>query len=128
MNYYMVRTMYNAYDFAKDGVVAVGWKDIDFSEYKSNVDRLIEKVNELYYSDENIPNQIKGRKRNEIKRFMNIKKGDIIVVPCGDSFLIGTSTGEFVYKYSKTTENGLLYNQLKVNFILEENNVKYDDA
>lgn len=115
----MVRTMYNAYDFAKDGVVAVGWKNINFSSYTADIASLIKEVDETYYKDENISNQLKGRKRNEIIRFMSIEKGDIVVVPCGDSFMIGQSTGEYVYQYSKASEDGYLYNQLKVDFILE---------
>ncbi len=119
MNYFMVRTMYDAYDFAKDGVVAVGWKKVNFSLKTSDIDGLIEQVNEECYKDETISNQLKGRKRNEIRRFMSIKKGDIIVVPCGDSFMFGQSTGEYCYQHSKASEDGHLYNQLKVDFILE---------
>lgn len=115
----MVRTMYDAYDFAKDGVVAVGWKEVDFSKKVSDIESLIKEVDEKYYNNENISNQIKGRKRNEIRRFMSIKKEDIIVVPCGDSFMIGQSTGVYVYGHSKASKNGYLYNQLKVDFILE---------
>lgn len=119
MKYFMVRTMYDTYDFAKDGVVALGWEKVDFSQNISNIDALIAEIDKKYYQDEMISKRIKGRKLNEIRRFMSIQKGDTIVVPCGDSFMIGQSTGEYVRQHSRASENGYLYNQLKVDFICE---------
>ncbi len=119
MKYFMVRTMYDTYDFAKDGVVALGWEKVDFSQNVSNIDALIEEIDKKYYQGKTISTQIKGRKLNEIRRFMSIQKGDTVVVPCGDSFMIGQSTGEYVRQLSHASENGCLYNQLKIDFICE---------
>jgi hypothetical protein len=120
MKYFIVRTMYNTYDFAKDGVVALGWEKVTFADKVNDINALIEEVRHEYYSDRKFSNQIIGRKLNEIRRFMNIQKDDVVVVPCGDSFMIGQSTGEFVTKHSRISENGHLYNQLKIDFICKD--------
>ncbi len=117
--YYIIRIKSNINDFVNNSRVAVGWSDVDFSSYINNPNELIETVKEHYYSDKVSPN-IRGRKLSEINRFINIKKGDIIIVPSYKSFYIGYATEYFVY--DKNSRNLDLSNQLLVNFKMNEEN------
>lgn len=116
--YYIIRIKTNVNDFVKNSRVAVGWSDINFSEY-NNQDKLIETVKQHYYSGEISPS-IRGRKLGEIKRFINIKEGDVIIVPSYKSFYIGYATGCFVYEENSRDLD--LSNQLLVNFKKNESN------
>lgn len=112
--YYIVRIREQAEEFVKQSKVAVGWSDVDFTKFKGDGDGLAEAVKKCYYSDSDVSPYLLGRKRSEVKRFINIKKGDIIIVPGYKSFYLGETTDEFIYDESK--KNIDLANQLKVNF------------
>lgn len=118
--YYVIRVKVDVDDFVKKSKVAVGWSDIDFTKYIDDQDRLLEEVQNHYYSGNNVSHTIRGRKLGEIKRIINIRKGDVIVVPSYRSFYIGVATGEFVY--DKTSYDEDLSNQLFVDFKKDENN------
>ena len=119
-NYYIIRTRYNVDDFVKESRVAVGWSDIDFTKYTDNQDMLLEEVKKHYYSGDDMSPNIRGRKLGEIKRFINIQKDDIIIVPSYRSFYIGYATGKF--EYDQSSHDIDLSNQLIVDFKKDENN------
>lgn len=83
-NYYMVRSQgSNAEElevFIKNGVVAVGWSEVSFADCK-DAEELRDKVEKEYYQNNNISNQQKGKKLNEVARFKGISDGDYILVP-----------------------------------------------
>lgn len=119
-NYYMVRIRTDVDDFVKKSRVAVGWRDFDFSKYINNQDKLLKEVKRLYYSDNCVAPQLAGKKLGEVRRFINIHKGDVIVVPSYKSFYIGYATGEFYY--DKADFDKELPNQLSVDFKKGKNN------
>ena len=118
-NYYMVRTRVDVDDFVKKSKVAVGWSDIDFTKYINRQDELLEDAQKRYYSSDDVSPQLRGRKRGEIKRFISIQKGDVIVVPSYRSFYLGYATGDFIYDESCRDDD--LSNQLSVDFKKDEN-------
>ncbi len=63
--------------------------------------------------------RLAGRKKGEVQRFMSIKNGDIILVPCPRGFYIGISNGK--RKYDDNSKNDDLANQIEITFI-ERNN------
>ena len=119
-NYYVIRTRADVDDFVKKSKVAIGWSDIDFTKYIDDQDKLLEEIQNHYYSGDNVSHTVRGKKLGEIKRFINIQQGDIIVVPSYRSFYIGVSRGEFVYDKTSCDED--LSNQLLVDFKKDENN------
>jgi restriction system protein len=81
-----------------------GWEKVKFSEFKvlsELLDELIGKYGSL------------GRKKNQITRFFNIKKGDVVVVPVSKHIVLGYATDEKCY------ESGIGYgeNRVKVSFL-----------
>ena len=112
--YYIVRIREQAEEFVKQSKVAVGWSDVDFKKFIDNEVGLAEKVKRCYYSDSDVSPYLLGRKLSEVKRFINIQEGDIIIVPGYKSFYLGESTAEFIYDDSRKDID--LANQLKVNF------------
>lgn len=114
-NYYMVRAMFlseNEFESLFDkGVVAVGWKEFDFTSYlNSSEQTLLDEVKKYYY--QNTSPQTTGKKLNEIRRFLNIKKGDVIIAPYYSYIRIAIA-GE-TFGFSKDCE---LANQLNVKYI-----------
>ena len=99
--YYLVRAMEGREQdfsvFFEGGVVAVGWSQIRFPDYY-NTDELIEAVlgeyKKLYAG---VPPQYLGKRKNEIRRFKRMRKGDRVVVPYGASIRLATVTDEELY-------------------------------
>lgn len=107
VNYYMVRTR----DIIDDAV-NIGWGKVDLSvqtDFINIENKFIEE-----YSKNDCPTS-RGRKINQIKRFMNIKDGDIIIVPYYNCVRIA------VAKY-KFYDGGEFGNKLKVNFFKDKSN------
>ncbi|MDC7300991.1 restriction endonuclease [Agathobacter ruminis] len=115
-NYYIVRTRINVEAYVNKGVSAVGWSDVVFTEYE-NVEELCDAVRNKCYNNES--STVIGRKMGEIRRFRNIKKGDIILVPCYKGFYIGEATGRFIYDV-ESIENDLS-NQVELDYVKREN-------
>lgn len=82
--YYMVRAMQSLEEdfevFFKNSVVAVGWREVDFSSF-SKSDELRKSVNESYYVNSTIRQQFISRRLNEVERFKNMKENDYVIVP-----------------------------------------------
>lgn len=120
--YYLVRAMSQSQDdfdvFFNNNVVAVGWSGVNFSQF-DDVDSLVNKVSEEYYVNGESALQVVGKKKNEVRRFKGIKKGDRIVVPFwGAICLAEAETDEL---YSKQDCGQDLSNQRKVTYHRNQN-------
>ena len=115
--YYVIRIRNDVDKIVNNSRVAVGWSSLNLTEYSNNYEGMVNAYNQIY----NIGNaSVLSRKRNEIKKLLSVKKGDIIVVPCYKAFYIGECTGEFVFDQNSVEED--LANQLIVNFKKTESN------
>ena len=50
-NYYIVRTRNNVDQYVKQGVSAVGWSKINFTQYQEKIDALCEEVKKQCYNN-----------------------------------------------------------------------------
>jgi len=120
--YYLVRAMSQSQDdfdvFFENNVVAVGWSEVDFHQH-ANVDSLVEKVNETYYSDSDSAPQVIGKKKNEVRRFKGINKGDKIVVPFWGAICLAVAEQEKLYSQQDYDRD--LSNQRKVTYHRDQN-------
>lgn len=103
---YLVRT---EYPFVKENRVAIGWSHIDFTQYKN--------ANEII----SVIGQHIGRWGNQIRRFVGMRQGDVVVVPLYKSVAIGIATDEVFY--STENKSNDRSNQRGVKF-LEDGNGK----
>src|ERR1700753_650157 len=84
--YYMVRAMNSTQEdfdvFFKNNVVAVGWSDINFSDFDiQDVDHLVSEVDKCYYASHDYFKPWVAKKLNEVRRFHEITDGDFIIIP-----------------------------------------------
>lgn len=115
----MVRAMHSSqadFDiFFKNSVVAVGWSEIDFSEFdKEGIEHLLGSVEEEYYNSEDILPQVIGRQLNQVRRFQNINKGDYIIIPFYNSIRLAIADDKILYDESAYDND--LANQRKVSY------------
>jgi len=104
--YYLIRSP-NA--LVKNNLLGYGWKDINFSKFKEDeVSVLLGEIENKYGSY--------GRKKNQIKRFFNLKGNDVVVVPMNNSIAIGVVVGN--KSYSDIPKNGC--NRVSVNFMHDD--------
>lgn len=76
-DYYMIRT---DYDLLKKNVVGIGWNDVNFSKFP-NAETIADKIRTKYYNGKS--SSAISKKLNQIKRFKNMKEGDIALIPTG---------------------------------------------
>ena len=116
---YMIRAMGSEEDdfdvFFRNDVVAVGWSQLDFSAYGSP-DDLVRAVESEYYSSGDTAPQVIGKKKNEVRRFKEIKGGDRIVVPYWSSVVLAIAEGEERFS-DQDGESRDLANQHVVSFM-----------
>ncbi len=118
-NYYVVRMKDVQWEYAKRGLLAVGWSEIDFTDILNDIDIsniTKDKITELlekHYGHRN------GRDAGELYRFLSIKKGDKILVPTWGGFYICESLGEYVYSKADISQDRA--NQWRVKYALNEN-------
>lgn len=119
--YYMVRAMYQTSEelnlFIKNSVVAVGWSRVNFSSF-SDVDEVVDQVIQAYYSEGSAMPQVVGKRRNEVRRFKNLRKGDRIIIPYWDSVCLAICNGKEIYDTNASDLD--LSNQRKVKYIHNE--------
>jgi len=112
--YYLVRAQTQSPEdfdiFLKNDVVAVGWSEVDFTKYV--IDDLVKEVEKTYYSNKNSIPQVVGKKKNEVRRFKGIKRGDCIIVPYPGAICLAKAEEQELYS-SKHCDNDLA-NQRKV--------------
>lgn len=103
MNILMVRTHLSTIE--KD-YIGYGWAKVDFS-ICDNVTHVIEKINHNYTDGI-------GRHSNSVKRFFNLSKGDIVIVPLSKAIAIGVVSGEKSFDISLANKKSC--NLISVNF------------
>lgn len=106
--YYLVRTIQ---ELVEKSTIGVGWSDFDFSspEY-ADVEVLVNAIDKDYGI---------GRRGNQVRRFRQIKKGDVIIVPLPWCVAIGVADDGLFFDnnyYSKDKAN-----QKRVKFDFDEN-------
>lgn len=101
MKYLLVRS---PAELLKNNLIGYGWGQVKFANYNSFKELI------AAFKDKNIS---LGRHTNQIKRFFNIKPGDIVVVPLVKSFAIGRAVG--TKSYEKGITNG--ENRVSVDFV-----------
>lgn len=122
MGYYFVRAMSQTKEdfnvFFSNSVVAVGWSKINFTNFDDK-EELIQEINRVYYDNSDVAATVAGRKRNEIRRFKNLKKGDKILIPFYSSVVLSYATDEVLYrpKFRDTLD---LSNQRKVEYLRDD--------
>lgn len=107
INYYMVRT----HDIS-DNYINVGWGKVNLTNYITNFEAITEQICNIYLRNSSAISI--GKTLNQIKRFIDIKKDDVIVVPYGNSIKIATVKN----KLYKNTEFG---NIIEVDFNKDKN-------
>lgn len=121
--HYLVRAMTQSQEdfsvFFKNNVVAVGWSKIDFSSFSSS-DELVSKVYCSYYENGSSSRSVVGKKKNEVRRFKEMKKGDRIVIPFPRSICLAESEEAEFYSHSAYEQD--LSNQRSVTYHRDQNN------
>lgn len=122
-NYYMVRAMGSREEeidlFLSKGVVAVGWSRVNFaSTPESKREELLKEVRKC---ESGRPARTIGRKEGEVKRFLSIRPGDIVVVPRPGCISVAEVTGERIYDPSAIALD--LANQIRVKFFEKKSEV-----
>lgn len=82
--------------FFKNDVVAVGWSRVDFTKFNS-IEKLVREVERVYYSNGETAPQVAGKKKNEVRRFKSIKKGDKVIVPHWGSVCLAVAQEKEIY-------------------------------
>ena len=84
--------------FFDNNVVAVGWSEIDFSQFnKEQTEKLVEAVKDYNYSSPDVFAPLVGKKLNEVRRFHNINAGDFIVIPFYNSIRLAIAENKILY-------------------------------
>jgi len=99
-NYFLMRS---PKALLKDNKIGYGWKHLHFSDY-DNVEKVLAQLNA-------------GRRKNQIKRFFNLKEGDVILVPLHCSVAIGIVKGDKSYDENAPKNT---WNQVAVDFLKED--------
>lgn len=103
MKFVMVRSPISTVE--KD-CIGYGWAKIDFSIHE-NVKQVIQQINEKY--EDGI-----GRHGNKVRRFFNLTKGDIVIVPLPKAIAIGVVDGKKSFDSSLAKNRSC--NLISVNF------------
>ena len=99
-HYFMVRAMKSEdtdFDILfGENVIAVGWSDVNFTNYE-NSETLREAVRLKCYASSKNPQSIITKKLNEVVRFKNIREGDYIIVPNHSNVVLAIAESEEIY-------------------------------
>lgn len=101
--YLLVRTPLN---LIQENKIAIGWSSTDFSKF-ADANALIKELKSKHIKF--------GRRANQIKKYFNLKKGDIVIVPSPRAIRIAEVVGEKIY--NQNFENGHGANQITVKFL-----------
>jgi len=105
--YYLMRS---PAELVEKDLLGYGW-GVDFSKF-NDFKKLLDAIKGKYGGC--------GRKKNQIRRFFELKKGDLIVVPMKGSIVIGiVDGGKF---YDTSIKNG--FNQVSVDFHCEDGSLR----
>ena len=116
-HYFMVRAMKSEdtdFDILfGENVIAVGWSDVNFTNYE-NSETLREAVRLKCYASSKNPQSIITKKLNEVVRFKNIREGDYIIVPNHSNVVLAIAESEEIYSPDAFDRD--LSNQRKVTY------------
>lgn len=107
MNYLLIRTPQAV---IKQDKVGYAWKKVNFSQYQSAKD-VISAIKNAYTDGI-------GRKAKSVKRFFDLKQGDIVVVPLTKSIAIGKVEG--TKSYDGSLAKDYVCNLVTVNFFRDK--------
>lgn len=129
IDYWFIRTEYGKYfeTFYENGFVAIGWNEITLEELKdeNSTEQLRKKIIKLEKLDPFKPST-KGKVTtiiNKLKNFINLKKGDIIIIPSRNSsrYAFGiVESGQVIIENEKSN-NCSFYKRKKVKWITAKN-------
>jgi len=91
----------------KDGLAGYGWSKVNFTQHSSFTDLM------ACFKEQNIS---VGRKTKAIKRFFDIKEGDVVIVPMKRSFALGIATGQ--KSFGLGAKNGA--NQISLEYLKDQ--------
>ncbi len=100
--------------FFKNSVVAVGWSDIVFADFK-NSDELADRVRNKCYTGIDISKKEITKNLNQVRRFKEMREGDIAIIPQGKNICFAIIDKDEIY--STTGFDLDLANQRKVEYI-----------
>jgi len=87
--------------FFDNAVVALGWSEVDFTQYVNDAEGLVARVSSEYeYDRPGLWPPTVSRWLNQVRRFMAFAPGDRVVVPYYDGVCLATVTGERSYNLS----------------------------
>lgn len=92
--------------------IGLGWKGLRFCDFNSIEDLFKNGVENSRYKG-NI-----GRKKNQIKRYYNLAKGDIVIVPATGSIVVAEVVGEKSFKEDAAVKYG--ENRINVSYFRDE--------
>jgi len=98
--YFLMRSPAN---LVENSLLGYGWKKVDFSK-SIDFKNLLDEIKDKYGSY--------GRKKNQVRRFFELKHGDVVVVPMKGSVVIGIVEGGKSYD----TSPKMGFNRVVVNF------------
>lgn len=90
--------------------IGIGWSKVDFSQF-TTADDLIKELKSEHPRF--------SRARKQVKRFFNLKQGDVIVVPSYKSVLLAVVSGEKTF--DPDFDDGHGANQISVNYLKQAN-------
>jgi len=121
--YCLVRAMGQSQEeleiFTKNNIVAVGWSEVNFTNY-TDEEKLVSDVKNIYYSSGDIAPQVEGKKKNEVRRFKTLSSGDYIIVPHNSAICLAKVKEKQIY--SEEDYDYDLANQREVSFHKDDNN------
>lgn len=94
----------------QEGYIDYGWGNFDFTQYQT-IDELLAGFKNKYPES--------NRHHNMIRRFFNLKFGDIVIVPVYKAIVLGEVIGD--KRYNKDVAYG--ENQIKVNFFKRDGKI-----
>ena len=94
----------------EQGKIGIGWSKVDFSQF-TTADDLIRELKSVHPKF--------SRVRKQVKRFFNLKQGDVIVVPGYKSILLAIVSGEKTFDPDFDEGHGA--NQISVNYLKQAN-------
>jgi len=124
--YYMIRAMTSQQEelnlFFMSNIVAIGWSEVDIELYREDRSELRKETRRLYYSNKPWHKSTVSKHLNEIERFIDIKKGDLLIVPFYNSIRVAIAKSR--HFYSEKSKYLDLANQLEVEYLMSNGDFK----
>ena len=126
-NFYIMRANNNSEKlFVQKNIVAIGWSDINYTDFKNVEDFIIEIENRYgeEYNASAVKRQQWGRYKTVIRRFSKMKYGDVIVVPYeNDKVVFAMITGIHKYDAEENRSETDIANQIEVTYLKNKSKI-----